>query len=140
MQVHWVWLVVRIVVPGWSSSSSHRVLGLTWVVISAVSSHGVTRSLIVVSSASQRNLGLSCWHVHINIYRNSVGNQILIDRRNRVSSCVMQVHWVWFVIWVVIPSWSSSRSHRVLSLTWVVVSTVSSHGIARSLIVVSSTS
>ena len=81
MQVHGVWLVIRIVVPSWSSSRGLRIWVLAWVVVSTISSHGVTRSLIVVSSASQRNLGLSCWHIHINIYRNSIRNQILIDGR-----------------------------------------------------------
>jgi hypothetical protein len=87
MQVHGVWLVIRIVVPCWGSSRGLRIWVLAWVVVSTVSSHRVTRSLIVVlTSASQKILSWIDWDIHVNvdvrISRGDVYIDISIDLRN----------------------------------------------------------
>ena len=66
------------------------------VVVSTVGSHWVTRSLIVVlSSASSEILSRIDWDIDVDVDT--------VCLWQGVSSSVMQVHGVWFVVWIIIP-------------------------------------
>jgi len=114
---------------------------LVRVVVSTVGSHWVTRSLIVVlSSTSSEILSGVNWDIHVNvdvcIIWSDVDINISLDWRKGVSSSVMQVHWVWLVVWIIIPSWSGSCCLRVWVLAWVVITTISLNWVTRCLIVI----